>query len=137
MRARLKNWIRTDPNSGATLVEFALTFPFLILLLMGIFDLGWAVYANNTVALAAREGARQAIITTTSDSVIRAQVKNTAQGLSLTDSEIVINPSPTRTSGSAVSVQVNYTYTPVTPLIANIIGGGSLHVSSQATMIVE
>lgn len=138
MRARLKKWILREPSAGATMVEFALTFPFLIMLLMGVFDLGWAVYANNTVALAAREGARQAIITSVNDSQIRAQVKSTAQGLNLTDAQIIISPSPTRSPGNSVSVTVRYTYVPLTPLIGNFLGpGGRLSLSSEATMMVE
>jgi Flp pilus assembly protein TadG len=136
MRTHFDSLTQEGAAEGVTMVEFALTFPFLLLFLMGIFDLGWAVYANNTVALAAREGARQAIIISNSDSAIRAQVKATAQGLSLTDGQIHISPSTTRTPAQSVTVQVDYTYTPITPLIGNIIGG-SLHLSSQATMMVE
>ena len=47
---------------GQGLVEFALVFPVFILLLLGIFDLGRAVYAYNTIGDAAREGARVAIV---------------------------------------------------------------------------
>ena len=47
---------------GQGLVEFALVFPVFILLLFGIFDLGRAVYAYNTIGDAAREGARVAIV---------------------------------------------------------------------------
>ena len=51
-----------QPDRGQALVEFALALPILILLLVGIFDLGRAVYAFNTVNNAAREGARLAIV---------------------------------------------------------------------------
>ncbi len=137
---------RCQPDQrGIAAVEFALVVPFLVLLLMGIFDLGWAVYAHNTVALAAREGARVGIICTKTDADIRAQVKRVSNGLRLTDGQIVIvNPAGTpcrggvRASGGPVKVTVNYTYHPVTPLIAGIIGGsGTLSVSSQASMVVE
>jgi Flp pilus assembly protein TadG len=136
MSAILKSISRLRPGDGITLVEFALTLPFLMLLLMGIFDLGSAVYINNTVALAAREGARQGIILSSTDSDIRAQVRKTAQGLNLTDQQIQISPSPSRSPGNTVMVRVVYNYTPLTPIIGNIIGGG-LQLSSQATMMVE
>lgn len=118
------------------MVEFALVFPFLMFLLMGVFDLGWAIYANNTVASAAREGARLAIITSNTDNAVRAQVRKAAQGLTLSDAQIVINPSPTRNPAGSVSVTVTYRYSPLTPFISNIIGG-TYNVSSKATMIVE
>ena len=57
LRARLRRQHR-----GQALVEFGLALPILILLLVGIFDLGRAVYAFNTVNNAAREGARLAIV---------------------------------------------------------------------------
>ncbi|HEX6474924.1 MAG TPA: TadE family protein, partial [Candidatus Limnocylindria bacterium] len=47
---------------GQALVEFALVLPVLILLLVGIFDFGRAVYAFNTVNNAAREAVRLAIV---------------------------------------------------------------------------
>ena len=60
MRA-LVHRFRRQPR-GQALVEFALALPILILLLVGIFDFGRAVYAFNTVNNAAREGARVAIV---------------------------------------------------------------------------
>jgi len=47
---------------GQGLVEFALVLPVFMLILLGMFDLGRAVWANNAVANAAREAARYASI---------------------------------------------------------------------------
>jgi hypothetical protein len=44
------------------MVEFALIFPIFILLLVGIFDLGRVIWVNDTLATAAREAARYAIV---------------------------------------------------------------------------
>ncbi|MGE5138667.1 MAG: TadE/TadG family type IV pilus assembly protein [Rudaea sp.] len=127
---------------GVALVEFAFTFPIVLLLVMGAFDLGWAVYAKNSVSLAAREGARRAIITGNSDDIVRAAAKNASQGLALTDADIVITPSqngsaPYRQPRTSVTVVVRYAYHPITPVIAPFIPGGSLMIGSSATMIVE
>ena len=46
-------------SSGQSLVEFALILPVLILMLIGTFDLGRVVWANDTVSNAAREAARR------------------------------------------------------------------------------
>lgn len=51
-----------EQSRGQTLVEFALILPILILLLVGIFDFGRAVYAFNTVNNAAHEAARLAVV---------------------------------------------------------------------------
>ena len=54
------------------MVEFALVLPVLILLLVGIFDFGRAVYAFNTVNNAAREGVRLAIVDQNCDAIGQA-----------------------------------------------------------------
>ena len=61
MMFKLVSRFRRQPR-GQALVEFALAFPILILLLVGIFDFGRAVYAFNTVNNAAREAARLGIV---------------------------------------------------------------------------
>jgi len=45
-----------------SLVEFALTLPIFLLLVTGIFDVARAVWQENTLAYAAREGTRYAIV---------------------------------------------------------------------------
>lgn len=127
---------RIDPEfeCGQSLVEFALTLPLLFLFVMGVFDLGWAIYAKNTIADAAREGARAGIIKSTTDDTIRTRVRNAAQGLNLSDGQIIINPSPTRNHFIPITVTVTYTYTPLTTFI---VGGAGVPMSSQAVMVVE
>jgi len=43
---------------GQELVEFALILPLLLLLMVGIFEFGYVVFAYNTLSNAVREGAR-------------------------------------------------------------------------------
>jgi Flp pilus assembly protein TadG len=47
---------------GQSLVEFALLLPVLLLVLVGAFDLARAIWQENTLAHAAREGTRYAIV---------------------------------------------------------------------------
>jgi Flp pilus assembly protein TadG len=54
--------IRRSNEPGQALVEFALILPVFILLLVGLFDLGRAVYAFNTISNASREAVRVAIV---------------------------------------------------------------------------
>jgi len=49
-------------EGGASLVEFALTAPFLILLLLGIIEFGYLFGEFNDVRHGAREGARAAAV---------------------------------------------------------------------------
>lgn len=66
MIARL---FRRRRTRGQALVEFALVLPLFILILVGIFDLGRAVYAFNTVNNAAREAVRLAIVDQNCDAI--------------------------------------------------------------------
>lgn len=48
--------------SGQSLVEFALVLPVLLLIVLGIIEVSRAVWQTNTLAYAAREGTRYAIV---------------------------------------------------------------------------
>lgn len=49
-------------DAAQSLVEFALTLPLFLLLVTGIFDVARAVWEENSLAYAAREGTRYAIV---------------------------------------------------------------------------
>jgi Flp pilus assembly protein TadG len=50
-----------SPPRGAAIVEFALILPFLILLMIGLFDLGFGAYQSMQVHAAAEAGAQYAL----------------------------------------------------------------------------
>ena len=55
--------LRTFHDDGAqSLVEFALVLPLFLLIVTGIFDVARAVWQENTLAYASREGTRYAIV---------------------------------------------------------------------------
>jgi Flp pilus assembly protein TadG len=53
---------RHDKPRGQAMVEFALVIPVFILLMVGLFDFGRVIWVNDTLASAAREAARFAIV---------------------------------------------------------------------------
>lgn len=53
---------RPQGEGGQALVEFALIMPVFLLLVLGLFDVARAVWQENTLAYAAREGTRYAIV---------------------------------------------------------------------------
>ncbi len=146
-------------RSGQALVEFALVFPVLVLMLLGIFDFGRGVYAYNTIANAARVGARVAAVNqilTSPDCNENHPVENpsdphwsiqtcaadAAVSLGVTPSDVTVaystppNSTMTCTStslqvGCIVSVTVHYAYTPMTPVIGNLIGTLTMDSTSQ------
>ncbi len=49
-------------EAAQSLVEFALILPIILLIITGVFDVARAVWQENTLAYAAREGTRYAIV---------------------------------------------------------------------------
>ena len=138
MRMSERRIQRSNSKRGQALVEFALVIPVLLLVIVGIFDLGFAVYAQNMVSNAAVEGARTGIIVSKQDSDIIARVHASAPALS--NLQIDINPTGPRTIndfGKPITVTVTYTYTPITPIIGQIVTGSGLPLKATATMNVE
>ncbi len=133
-----KRRIQRSNTKGQALVEFALVVPVLLLVTMGIFDLGFAIYAQNMVSNAAVEGARTGILISKQDSDIIARVHASAPSLS--NLQVTINPLGPRTISNfntPITVTVTYTYTPITPIIGQIVTGSGLPLKASATMNIE
>jgi len=54
--------LSSNDDRGASLVEFALIMPLLLVLIFGMVDAGWAFFQNLEVRHGAREGARLAVV---------------------------------------------------------------------------
>jgi Flp pilus assembly protein TadG len=50
-------------RKGAAVVEAALVLPLFFLLLLGIFEIGWLMFVNNTLHYAVHQAARRAMVT--------------------------------------------------------------------------
>ena len=147
---------------GQGLVEFALVLPIILLLFVAIFDFGRAVYALNTVANAAREGARVAAvdqILTSPDCVesmpvedplnphwsIKTCATSAAQALGLAASAVTVtyaappgttlSCAPTLNVGCIAGVTVHYAWTAITPILGGIFG--PISISSTSQMPIE
>jgi Flp pilus assembly protein TadG len=127
-------------NRGQELVEYALTLPILLLLVLGIMEFGVAIFAYNTVANAAREGARVgAVLDGEFDEVMRDQIEDAViartGGLILTDNNIAITETVVYSPETSIRVTVNYTHTLITGLIMRAAGGDAqLQLRSEASM---
>src|SRR5207253_7045284 len=53
---------RGEGERAQSLVEFSLLLPLMLLIITGLMDVGRAVWQENTLAYAAREGTRYAIV---------------------------------------------------------------------------
>ena len=61
-------------EKGAELVEFALTFPLLLLVMLGIIDFGLLLHRVQVLTNAAREGARIAVLPNYNQADVTARV---------------------------------------------------------------
>jgi Flp pilus assembly protein TadG len=141
---------RRKGTSGQGLVEFALVIPILLLIFFGIFDLGRAVYAFNTISNAARQAVRVAIVDQT---LAPIQDKAVFEGLALdlapsdvgvlycksaefceSDASLAC-PLPIAITTCDAVVTVTYTYNAATPVISALVG--DITMSSTSRLAVE
>lgn len=96
---------------GQTLVEFAISISLLILLLVGLIELGRYVFTIGTLTNAVREGARYAIVRPFDTDGIVERVRQTVSGIDrpAVAVQVTFNP-PTRASGSIVTITASYPF---------------------------
>lgn len=81
---------RCSKESGASLVEFAMVLPLLLILLFGIIEASWAFAQQNDVRHGAREGARAAAVNIGTAGAVRDEtcsrmdVVNSSEGITVT-----------------------------------------------------
>ena len=115
-------------------MEFALIIPIVLLLIVVVFDLGRAIYAQHTIGNAARGGARVAIVDQT-PSKIDAGARERAVGLTASELMVVPTYCVSPKIGCEIQVKVTYRFEPITPLVGAILGPMTLE--STTTMPVE
>jgi Flp pilus assembly protein TadG len=87
-------------ESGAEVIEFALTLPLLLLVVLGIIEFGFVFQQYEVVTNAAREGARIASLTTygpdndsrKGNAKARVEQYLTAGGLTVADANVCVGP---------------------------------------------
>jgi Flp pilus assembly protein TadG len=143
---------RERADQGQALVEMALMLPVLVLLLVGVFDLGRAVWLSNSLAMAVREGTRYGVVhgalsvspagpgsaTYTApdvDTAIASSVQRYATGIP----DLTVHaswPDGNANRGSRIVVSASF---PFTPILAQAFLGNALRVSlqSSSTLVIE
>ena len=154
--------VRGSGAGGQGLVEFAVVLPVILLLFLAIFDFGRAVFAFNTVANAAREGARVAAVDqvlASPDCIESMPVEDpanphwsikecaaaAAQALGVPTSAVnvsyaapagsTLSCAPALHVGCIASVTVQYSWSAITPVIGGLIG--PISISSTSQMPIE
>lgn len=122
-------------QEGQSLVEVAFVLPVLLLILLGIFDFGRAIFAYNLVSNAAREGARAAIVDQ-NPTVVEAEARATAISLDPALMTVTFSTcTPPIKIGCEAIVTVDYEWSAITPLMSSVVGPISL--SSTTEMPIE
>ncbi len=129
---------------GAVLVEFAITIPILITLVMGTIEIGWALYIQNTLVDAARYGTRIAVTDATQDtSTIQSKVKSYIQDsgidIDTNTTTVTVEPSPVSAvlRGTPVTVSIDVPYDTHVSLLPAILFLGTTHLKAHTTMAKE
>jgi Flp pilus assembly protein TadG len=123
---------------GQSLVEVALVLPILVLILLGVFDFGRAVFAFNTVENAAREAIRVAIVDQ-KPSLVEGEGKQAAIGLPPAAVDVAFSitecPGTEVRIGCIAHVVVDHEWRAITPIIGGLIG--PIQLSSTTEMPIE
>jgi len=130
---------------GQSLVEVALTFPILVMLLLGLLDFGRAYYALVILNDCAAEGAAYAA-THQDGNAIKLRVRHAEETslVPMDDTEAVdvdIWPEGAALEsisiGSSVTVTATYQMRPLyTPFVTALVGSDSLTLRGSATQVV-
>jgi hypothetical protein len=138
-------------TQGQGLAEFALVFPLFVLLVLGVFDVGRAVFAYNTLTNAAREAARFGIVNQ-DEALIAGKAQSIAVGIEIDtadpdlvgffrkgpDANVESNPPCDGSSdeqalsvGCVIVLKPTTTWQAITPLIGSLIGPISMEARSE------
>jgi Flp pilus assembly protein TadG len=127
---------RLRSSDGQTLVEFAVVIPLVLLLLVGIFQLGRAYAESIQVTNAAREGARRAVISRNATNGVQRVVtaaKDSTWSLDPNSMNVSVNTPAPWVGGQNVEVMVTYPYS--IDILGVVVASGTL--SSSSTSRVE
>jgi Flp pilus assembly protein TadG len=116
-------------EQGQSLVEFALSLAVVVVILLGILDLGRAIFVNTMLSAAAQAGARSGSITANT-TLIEESVRQQLNGIDRNAVTIQIVPTDNHTE-----VLLSYDFVPVTPLIGGLLPNNNLQLAQSARMM--
>ena len=126
---------------GQSIIEFALLFPLVFLLITGLFDLGRAVFYLSTINTAAREGTRWAIVQG-KKTITTTLIQDHVREYYFSDANLAANSTITpvfdyAATDPTVTITITYMYFPVTPGINLLLGSGKgIPLKAESTMFL-
>ncbi|MBU9714007.1 TadE/TadG family type IV pilus assembly protein [Evansella tamaricis] len=123
-------------EKGQSLVEFALVIPILLILIVGIVDVGRMLYTYSSLHFTAQETVRLGGLGN-EDNVLRQFARDNFTAGDSSNLTVLITPDQgSRVSGNYVTVTLQYTIDPITPF-ASVLLSDSILLVSDSTIRIE
>jgi Flp pilus assembly protein TadG len=118
---------RLQGERGQTAVEFALITPIILVLLLGVIQVGMAFHDYITLTDAARAGARKAVVvrfTGQTNAQLQQNVRDAAGDLNQSNLQVTVSTPSPLASGGTVTVTATYPYS--IDLLGFVVASGNL-----------
>ena len=123
-------------QKGQSLVEVAIALPVIILILVGILDLGRAFFTFIALTDAAAEGAAYAAVHPANTSEIQARAADVSTGLVVLEPDMVSVDYLELTAGFPITVAVQFEYDLITPFIQAMVPGGTITMRATVAQAI-
>ncbi len=113
---------RPVAHAGAAMIEAAFSLSLLILLLLGIMEIGRAFMTYNLLTYAVREGARLAIVSPTlqvNDAEVLGRINTLLQDGGVVAAESSVTFTPPAATGATIRVKAKVNFAPVGTMVFN------------------
>jgi Flp pilus assembly protein TadG len=126
--------VRSERGQG--IVETALTLPLLFTLFFGVIEFSLVVLSYNTIANAAREGARFGVVAPNNVAGMESAARRHVTAVQCSGAGMTVTPS--RPTADTVRVEVQCDLPLMTQMMVAALGGrGTIPLHASATMHVE
>jgi len=133
----LSRFHRGNREDGASLIEFALVMPLLVLLIFGMVDAGWAFFQNLEVRHGAREAARLAAVDFDKSGDVGVLIEEVCHRMNTSSSDVTVRLSTldgTAPPNAKAVARVEQAYTSITGFLPFFKG---ITLSSQVEIRIE
>jgi Flp pilus assembly protein TadG len=128
--------VNSQRRRGLAVIEAAIFFPLLFLLLFGMIEYGWAFLKFQCINNAAREGARVAVREEATDAHWQAAVTNVMNGCTIATYTRTLSPGVTSLVGTQVTCTVTVNYDDINMMQVSLFPVPS-SLTGTATMVKE
>ncbi len=128
----MKGWMQQNKR-GAAVVEFAIVLPVFLLILIGTIEACSMIFLQQSLEIAAYEGARVAIVPTTTSSDVESAANQILTPRHIQNSSISVTPNDFQSAPYGTFVRVSVSV----PCLSNSVIPSSLYGSRTLTGKVE